>query len=1219
MLHLHRAERADALVAALGAVVVDPLDDPMAAEVVAVPTRGVERWLSQRLSARLGATPGRADGVCANIDFPYPAALVGGAVASATGVARDADPWVAARSVWPLLEVIDAALGEPWLDPLASYLGATGADAEGDPSLFGREARRFGSARHLADLYDRYGVHRPGMLRAWAAKEDLDGAGQALRPHWSWQAELWRRLRDRIGVASPAERLDDACAALRRDATIVDLPARLSLFGLTRLPASFLAVLRALAVHRDVHLFLLHPSPVLWRRVEAETGGRAAVVPRAADTTAVLPTNPLLMSWGRDAREMQLVLTAGGDGDAAPAEYHHSIEAPERTLLQRIQADVRADRPPPGLPLAGRDDRAVLDPGDTSLAVHACHGRGRQVEVVRDAILHLLAADPTLEPRDIVVMCPDIEAFAPLIHATFGAAEGVDGVAGGARVPAGLPDADAVSAAGASGPTSVDLRVRLADRALRQTNPVLGVVAELLGLASARVTAAQVLDLAGREPIRRRFRFDDDDLARAEEWVAAAGVRWGLDAEHRAGYKLDALDANTWRAGLDRLLLGVAMAEDGQRLVGGVLPLDDVSSSDIDLAGRLAELLDRLTAALDRLSARQPIAAWAAALADAAALLTATTQTGAWQTAELRHLLDDVVAEAGADDADATPAAGFGVPGSRPSATDERRSPAELTLPEVQALLADRLRGRPTRANFRTGHLTICTLVPMRSVPHRVVCLLGLDDGVFPRKIDVDDDDLVAADSRVGDRDPRSEDRQLLLDALLAAESHLIITYSGRDERTNAERPPAVPVGELLDVVDRTVRLPDDPAGEVRARTRIVVRHPLQPFDARNFEAGRLTGVTPWSFDAIALAGARAAGGERAEAAPFLPQPLPPVRGEAVELENLVRFVQHPVKAFLRQRLGVSLSEDADDASQALPVELDALEQWGVGDRLLSGRLAGGDRDACVAAERARGTLPPGTLAEPVLGQVLPIVESLVAEAAEITAADASQVDLGLRVPTDPRSLEINVPLADGRVLLGTVAGVIDRGPAGLLLRSVSYSRLAPKQRLTAWVRFLALTAAHPDRPVEAATIGRFRFGGRKKGAVSIACLGPLAGDAATRQAAAMAHLEVLVDLFDRGLCEPLPLYCKTSAAWAEAAPAQRMQACSGVWEPQNDLGMGENREPEHQLVLGGVAPLGDLLAAFPEPGETGDGWAGGEPTRFGRYALRLWSGLLDAEEVRDR
>ena len=1173
MLHLHRAERADALVVALGGVVITPLDDPMAAEVVAVPTRGVERWLTQRLSTRLGASAGRADGVCANVDFPYPGALIGEAVAAATGVGRDADPWLASRSVWPLLEVIDAALGEPWLDPLASYLGATAGEAEVDPAVSGRRARRFGSARHLADLYERYGVHRPAMLRAWAAKDDVDGAGRVLAPQWAWQAELWRRLRDRIGLASPAERLDDACTVLRERPEIIGLPGRLSLFGLTRLPASFLAVLRALAVHRDVHLFLLHPSAVLWERVADRVGSRASVVVRAVDPTADLPANPLLTSWGRDAREMQLVLTAGdGDAGVALADHHHPVDAPETTLLQRIQAAVRGDRPPPGLPLAGRDDRAVLDSADASLAVHACHGRGRQVEVVRDAILHLLATDPTLEPRDIVVMCPDIEAFAPLIHATFGAAEGLDDAGDG---PTG----------GSDGPTRVDLRVRLADRSLRQTNPVLGVVAEVLALASARVTAAQVLDLASREPVRRRFRFDDDDLTRAEEWVAAACVRWGLDAAHRSPYKLDALEANTWRAGLDRLLLGVVMADEGHRLVGGVLPVDDVNSSDIDLAGRLAELLDRLTAVLDRLSDPQPAGAWAAALADAAAMLTATSTADSWQLAELRHLLDDVVTEADSD---------HGGP--------------DLALPEVRALLADRLRGRPTRANFRTGHLTMCTLVPMRSVPHRVVCLLGLDDGVFPRKVDVDDDDLVAADARVGDRDPRSEDRQLLLDALLAAESHLIITYSGRDERTNAERPPAVPVGELLDVVDRTVRLPDDPTGEVPARTRIVVHHPLQPFDPRNFMTGRLVGSAPWSFDAVALAGARAAAGERAEPAPFLSRPLAPVRAEAVELEQLVRFVQHPVKAFLRQRLGVSLGDDADDASQALPVELDPLEQWAIGDRLLSGRLAGGDRDACVAAERARGGLPPGTLAEPVLGNVLPVVESLVAEAAEVTGCDVA-----------PRSLEVNVVLPDGRALLGTVTGVIDRGPAGLLVRAVSYSRLAPKQRLAAWVRFLALTAAHPDRAVEAATIGRFRHTGRKKGAVSIASLAPLAGDTAARRAEALAHLEVLVDLFDRGVCEPLPLYCKTSAAWAENAPPQREKACSGVWEPQNDLGFGENREPEHQLVLGGIVSLAEVLQALPGPDESGDGWAPSESTRFGRFAVRLWRDLLAAEEVRDR
>ena len=223
------------------------------------------------------------------------------------------------------------------------------------------------------------------------------------------------------------------------------------------------------------------------------------------------------------------------------------------------------------------------------------------------------------------------------------------------------------------------------------------------------------------------------------------------------------------------------MTEDDQRLFGGVLPLDDVESGAIDLAGRLAELVARLHGAVDALNTPRTVPEWAAALADAADALTSTAQRDAWQRAELQRLLDDVVNEA---------AGHAGV----------------LEPAEVRALLAERLQGRPTRANFRTGHLTICTLVPMRSVPHRVVCLLGLDDGTFPRKTPRDGDDLMLDDPRIGERDSRTEDRQLLLDALLAATDRLIVTYTGHDERTNLARPPAVPVGELLDVVGRERR-----------------------------------------------------------------------------------------------------------------------------------------------------------------------------------------------------------------------------------------------------------------------------------------------------------------------------------------------------------------------------------------------------------------------------
>ena len=221
---------------------------------------------------------------------------------------------------------------------------------------------------------------------------------------------------------------------------------------------------------------------------------------------------------------------------------------------------------------------------------------------MRDAILHQLEEDPTLEPRDVIVMCPDIETFAPLIQATFGAGETDEEDEPRDRLP--------------------DLRVRLADRSLRQTNPVLGVVARVLELASQRLTASQVLDLADREPVRRRFRLDDDALARLEDWVSESGIRWGLDASHRAPFKLSTLSAGTWRAGLDRLLVGVTMTEDERRLFEGVLPLDDVESGAIDLAGRLAELIDRLDAVVDSLRGPLSVPAWAAALGAAADALT---------------------------------------------------------------------------------------------------------------------------------------------------------------------------------------------------------------------------------------------------------------------------------------------------------------------------------------------------------------------------------------------------------------------------------------------------------------------------------------------------------------------------------------------------------------------------------------------------------------------
>lgn len=1105
-------------------MLVEPPADPFAADVVAVPTRGVERWVAQQLSAALGVGE-RADGVCANVVFPSPRRLVDEVVAAASGFDADADPWLPQRLVWPLLETVDEHLAEPWLAQLRAHLHPDRGD----------RSRRLRVAAHLAALYDRYALYRPELLNDWHARGDDD----------RWQAQLWRALRARIGRAGPAERLDAACRALLVDPELAGLPQRFALFGLTSLPARHLEVLRALADGgRDVRLFLLQPSAASWEGVARALSVAAAPVARDAVATAFLPANPLLASWGRDGRELQMVL-ARAAGPTRDAEHGHADDDGTGALLARVQADIRADR----TPTAQRGLSA-----DASLQLHACHGAGRQVEVLRDAILHALQDDPTLEPRDIIVMCPDIERFAPLIQATFGAADPDEGD-------------DPPTARGGT----TELRVRLADRSLRQTNSVLGVVAHLLELATARVTASEVLDLADREPVRRRFRFAQDDMSQLEEWVAAVGARWGFDADHRAPFGLQDVAQGTWHAGLDRLLTGVAMTEDEPRLLNGVVPYDDVDSSSIDLAGRFAEYLDRLQATVADFGQHRPIEAWAGALADAADALTALSRRDAWQRAEMHRLLADVVDEATGDDG--------------PSA-------APLDVADVAALLASRLAGRPTRANFRTGHLTVCTLHPMRSVPHRVICLLGLDDTVFPRHSARDGDDLLLGEPHVGDRDVRSEDRQILLDALMAATDRLIITYTGNDERTNAERAPAVPIAELLDVIDRITGAPS-----------IVVRHPLQPFDPINFEPGALVDDVPWSFDAVTLGGARALVSERGPRPAFLSGPLAP-RGDEdlVELEQLISFLGHPVRGFLRQRLGVGAMVRAEEIQNGLPLELDHLAQWGIGDRLLTARLRGADAASARAAERARGTVPPGQIGERRLDELVSLVDA-------VMHAARAAIDLG----AEQHTVDVRIPLAGERFLRGTISGL-----EGDVVRHVEFSRVKPEHRLGAWVRVLVLTAAFPGRAFSAVTVGRARSGTPRRRHVTVARVAPPPAltTAGAREDWALEELGKLVDLYDRGMREPLPLYCETSAALAAPpAPSARRRA-DAAWTSTFNRPR-EDREEEHVLVLGQGRAFADLLAESPHDDED---WLPDEYTsRLERYAHRLWDGLLAAEEVSDQ
>lgn len=1135
--HVHRAHRTDALADELARMLAEPSQDPFAEEVVVVPARGVERWLTQRLSHRLGGSPGRDDGVCAGVRFLSPRSLV----AMLTGTERT-DAWDADRLVWPLLATIDAGLDEPWARTLAVHLGhlpQTPEEKDDTPLLEQRRDRRYAVARRLAGLLSRYAVQRPAMLTAWRDGRAEDGHGHPLDGDLLWQPELYRRLVDRLGSQPPDERHAAVVAAVRSGAPLA-LPDRLSLFGHTRLPVTEVELLAAVGSVREVHLWLPQASDALWRRLAPRV--RTGPVERAEDRGDTDVGHPLLASLGRDARELQRSLALlGAITDEAVADAEPS--EPD-TLLGWLQHDLRADAEPDAAVRAARRRRE----GDDSVQVHACHGAERQVDVLREVLVGLLQDDETLQPRDVLVMCPDIEEYAPLLEAGFGLADVVEG-----------------------GHPAHGLRVRLADRGLARTNPLLDLAARVLHLAGGRATANEILDLAGTDVVRRRFRLSDDDLSQLALWVQQTNIRWGLAADLRAPYGLARLPHNTWQLGLDRLLLGVAVAEEGQRRFADTLPLDDVGSAAVALAGRMAELVDRVETAVRAVSVASSAQDFLTALSDAVDGLGDVPPDDAWQRAQVARELAAV--------ADA--AAGLDVP-VRPA--------------DVRTLLDQRTQGRPTRASFRTGALTVATMVPMRSVPHRVIALVGLDDGRYPRIAGVDGDDVLARRARTGERDVRAEDRQLLLDAVLAATERLVITYSGADEVTGGSRPPAVPVGELLDALDITTAAP--------LRECLVVRHPLQPFDARNFRPGELVASgapVPFSFDTAAHDGAVAARGDRSPVPPFVAGalPAPDDVGDTVLLADLHAFLAHPVRAFVRQRVGVSLPWDEDEPLDAIPVELDALQAWAIGDRLLRLVLAGADLDDAERAERSRGTLPPFALGTRMLDQVHGKVSQLLDAAAGSLGTPPDTVDVAVDLPARPGA---------SRRLTGQVPDV-----RGERVVRVGYSRLGPKQRLAGWLDVLALTAERPDVAWQVETIGS---GGRQGPQRSL--LGPVAPERA------LAVLADLVDLRDRGLREPLPLPLKTAHAWAETPGTDENRAwqANRQWFPSSYGAAGERDDDYHRLVWGEDLPLRpDATApveqrrALLEAARGDEAW-NNQGTRLGQYALRLWSPLTDHERV---
>ncbi|KAA8997617.1 exodeoxyribonuclease V subunit gamma [Affinibrenneria salicis] len=896
----------------------EPLREPFQPEVVLVQSPGMAQWLQMELAGHFG--------IAANIDFPLPGVFLWDMCRRLLPDLPEESAFSKEAMTWKLMRLLPDQLEQPAFSSLQYYL----QDDEDKRKLHQLAGR-------VADLFDQYLIYRPDWLQRWQAGQEVEGLGEAQR----WQSILWRALLEYSQALGQREwhhaalyqqfiqRLEQA------ESCPPGLPPRVFICGISALPPVYLQALRALGQHIDIHLLFTNPCRDYWsdiqdraflarlqsrqRRLHARAPDHADErralfrVPEQAETLFDAQgeqqiSNPLLASWGKLGRD-HLYLLAQLEN---VQEVDAFVDIEDDCLLHAVQRDILElnDRSVIGTDKTMLDHsrmKSPLDPDDRSIELHACHSPQREVEILHDRLLAMLADDPTLTPRDIIVMMADIDSYTPFIQAVF-----------------------------SNAPPERYLPFAISDQRARHAHPALQAVITLLSLPDSRFTAEQVLALLEVPALAARFGIQEEGLRRLRLWVAESGIRWGLDDDNVRELMLPATGQHTWRFGLTRMLLGYAMdsqAGDWQ----GVLPYDESSGLIAELAGQLAELLMQLRTWRQLLSEARPLADW---LPLCRQLLD--TFFDADNDTEIALVL---IEEQWRQMIDAALSADY---------------PQSVSVTLLRDELGRRLDRSRLSQRFLAGSINFCTLMPMRSIPFKAVCLLGMNDGVYPRTLPPLGFDLMAQQSRRGDRSRRDDDRYLFLEALLSAQQHLYISYIGRAIQDNSERYPSVLVSELTEYIGQSYCLPGDSACDIdtsaaRVQRHLCCRHARMPFAAENFIAGRQQ-----SYAGEWLPAAR----QQGQAQPGFIQPLEPLPCEAVSLDDLQRFYRHPVRAFFQLRLGVRFMLDSSELLDEEPFSVGNLDRYQLNMQLLNTLIEQGDAEGLYRRLRAAGHLPYGAFGE---------------------------------------------------------------------------------------------------------------------------------------------------------------------------------------------------------------------------------------------------------------
>ncbi|MDX9785946.1 MAG: exodeoxyribonuclease V subunit gamma [Desulfobacterales bacterium] len=1110
MLLVYQSNQMERLVDGLAEVLSAPLPSPHMPEWVGVQTQGLGVWLGLEVSRRTG--------IWANVYQPYPRALIENIFHAVMGEScPDTSLFEPNVLTWSIMDLLPKLLRRPEFGTLSYYLAD---DSHG--------IKQFQLARRIADTFDRYAVYRPDMVLAW----ETPGGTASVTPEDSWQPVLWRALVEQHGRVHVAA-VTKLFFKLIQDGTgrLKDLPHRISLFGISTLPPLYLKVLSALPDEIPVHLFLLNPSREYWAYVQSKKEmlrewSRAGAGEALVDEALYMEEgHALLSSLGKSGRDFQCILEESADY-VSPAEelYEDPERAGQPNLLHTIQSDILNLR----LRRIGAVPPLAMPSDDESIRIHSCHGPMREVQVLQDQLLNIFHQDPTISPGDVVVMVPDITEYAPFIEAVFST----------------------------SAPSENLIPYAISDRGRAEESPVAQAFLQLLGLARTRLQVRDVLDLLALEPVRRRFALSVEELETARKWIAETGIRWGQNAAHRAAFGQPAVHQNTWRFGLDRLLLGIAMPAQSAPLFGGVLPYTEIEGKETECLGKVVDFCETLFPILTGLLENRTAAGWREFLLEMLSSIVMNDDETAREHLMIRELLSTL--------AQTALTGGFEAP---------------FGLNVIHQMLVEAFKQRPSVHGFLSGGVTFCNLLPMRSIPFKVVCLLGMNDGAYPRNRQPAGFDLTGVTPRKGDRSVRNDDRYLFLEALLSARNRFLIFFVGQAIRDNTPMPPSVVVDELLDCIEEGFYLELSAAAEMNRtlRDHLVIRHPLQPFDPAYFQAGQ---TERFSYSEAHLKGAMALAGPKRNLSPFFCVPLsePDAFSDSVHLMDLERFFKLPVAFLLQARLGIVFQGPPEEIDDREPMSLMGVRRHLIGEDLLAGWVAGREMADMLPVIHGQGVLPPGTPGECLRDDLLSQVQPVAAAVREALT----------ETPLAPLSVSLSI---NGVQLVGEMENLY---PSARIC--CTFGAVTERRKMALWISHLILNCTtQAGIPKKSILIGRNKQGAERYELAPIPEKAP-------------SLLLDLLRLYRLGHRVALPFFPVVAYCYASSfkradpanAPSAAMAAARKRWRGGRFSPEAEGDSPVVLKVFGDADPLG-FDPKQPE-------WS------FPELAMRVCGPLVDAE-----